>query len=218
MGKARASRRGTSVTAGRRAPKRKPRLRTPDVRSGKVSTFGGIGDAAVHKATGKGWAEWLSVLDAAGARRMTHAQIAEHLHERERVGDWWSQMVTVGYEQARGLRVKYQSSTGVFQGSASRTIGVPVSALYRAWTDARIRRRWLGRDAAFTVRTATKNTSMRITWTDGASSVEAMFSAKGPGKAQVAVQHSKLANAKHVERIKAFWAARLEVLRRILEG
>ncbi|MFM9995185.1 MAG: hypothetical protein ACKVU4_05225 [Phycisphaerales bacterium] len=180
--------------------------------------LGGIGDAAVRKATGRGWGEWLAILDAAGARRMTHAQIAEHLHEHERVGDWWSQMVTVGYEQARGLRVKYQSSTGVYRGSASRTIGVPVSVLYAAWSDAKLRKRWLGRDAAFTVRTATKNTSMRITWTDGASNVEAMFAAKGPGKSQVAVQHSRLSDAKGVERIKAFWGARLDTLRRILEG
>ena len=47
--------------------------------------------------------------------------MAELLHEKYSVPGWWSQMVTVGYEQARGLRVKHQKKSG-FEISATRTI------------------------------------------------------------------------------------------------
>ena len=38
----------------------------------------GISDEAVAKATGKTWAEWLKVLDAAGAKIMSHWLSSRH--------------------------------------------------------------------------------------------------------------------------------------------
>jgi hypothetical protein len=43
------------------------------------------------------------------------------------------------------------------------------------------------------------------------------FYAKGDEKAQVAVQHSKLPNAKASEKMKAFWTRALDRLRASLE-
>ena len=42
-----------------------------------------------------------------------------------------------------------------------------------------------------TVRKATLDKSIRVTWNDGRSSVEVYFWIKGTDKSQVAVQHSK---------------------------
>ena len=56
----------------------------------------GISDAAVRKATGKGWAEWIRVLDRKGAKKMTHREIAAWLAAAKHTGPWWSQMLTVG--------------------------------------------------------------------------------------------------------------------------
>jgi hypothetical protein len=64
----------------------------------------GVRTEAVLKATGRAWDEWLRVLDRAGARRMPHEEIAALLARKFAVPGWWCQMVTVGYEQARGLR------------------------------------------------------------------------------------------------------------------
>ncbi len=176
----------------------------------------GISDAAVQARTGKGWAEWFRLLDAAGAAELSHAAIARHLSEACGCPDWWSQMVTVGYEQTRGLRQKHQTPGG-FQASASKTVAVPVSVLYAAWSDSRRRRGWLP-DADFTVRKATPDRSLRITWVDGSTSVEVMFYAKGADKSQVTVQHSKLPDADAVARQKAYWAAALGRLKERLEN
>jgi uncharacterized protein YndB with AHSA1/START domain len=178
--------------------------------------YGGISDAAVRAKTGKGWKEWFAILDRAGATKMSHRDIATYIYKEKGCPGWWAQMVTVGYEQARGLREKYQKADG-YAVSRSKTVGVPVRELFEAWSDAKTRRRWL--DAtSLVVRKATAPKSMRITWVDGKTSVEVNFYPKGAGKSRVSVQHTKLADAKDVEKKRAYWNERLEKLAGVLEG
>lgn len=176
--------------------------------NGKVA---GISDEAVKAATGKSWEQWCRLLDKAGAKSLPHKEIAQLIHRKHGLSGWWSQMVTVGYEQARGLREMNMSCRGDFQGSVSRTINAPVDTLYAAWKDARLRRAWLG-SQSFTVRKATENKSLRITWPDE-TNVEVNFYAKAPDKSQVAVQHGKLAKASDVARVKKLWTAALNKLK-----
>jgi len=175
-----------------------------------------IGDEALKARTGRDWTQWRATLDADGCRDMDHKTIAQHVHGKYAIGDWWAQMVTVGYERLAGLREKYQKADG-FAVSASRTIAADLGRLYKAWSDTRTRKRWLG-DEAVTIRTATVDKSMRLTWSDGTTHVDANFYAKGPGKSQVTIQHRKLAGAKSVEKIKRMWGERLEALKAILEA
>ncbi len=176
--------------------------------NGKVA---GISGEAVKAATGKSWEQWCRLLDKAGAKSLPHKEIAQLIHEKHGLSGWWSQMVTVGYEQARGRREMNMSCRGDFQGSVSRTINAPVGTLYAAWKDARLRRAWLG-SQSFTVRKATENKSLRITWPDE-THVEVNFYAKAPDKSQVAVQHGKLAKASDVARVKKLWTAALNKLK-----
>lgn len=182
-----------------------------------------VGDEAVLKATGRGWSEWVERLDKAGAADMTHAQIATHLHEKEGVGEWWAQMVTVGYEQAKGRRQKHQKPDG-FSVSGSKTIQAPIEAVFRAFTDARTRGRWMG-NADLTVRKATEFKSARITWNAGTgvkgeagTSVEVNFYEKPGGKSQVGLEHKKIPDADAAETIKAWWRERLDALKAMLEA
>ena len=64
----------------------------------------GISDQSVRDKTGKGWDEWLSVLDRYGAREKGHTQTAKDLQENWGVSPWWAQCITVRYEWERGLR------------------------------------------------------------------------------------------------------------------
>jgi uncharacterized protein YndB with AHSA1/START domain len=131
------------------------------------------------------------------------------------VPDWWSQMVTVGYEQARGLRAVQQTSSG-FAANASRTVGTSLDKLYNAWNDPVMRARWL-LDAPVEVRKCTDGKSIRMTWTAGGSNVDVGFYNKGVDKSMVAVQHGKLGSASDVKRQKAFWGEALERLKALLE-
>ena len=97
----------------------------------EVKSAASISDAAVSTATGKGWKEWFSILDKAGARKMEHKAIARLLRDKQGVGDWWRQMVTVEYERVRGPRENYQSPEG-FRVSSGKTIAVPIENLFDA--------------------------------------------------------------------------------------
>jgi hypothetical protein len=101
-----------------------------------------VSDAVIERETGKTWDEWLSILDESGARRKKHPEIARFLREELGVPNWWAQSVTVGYERARGMRLKYEHADG-FAITASRTIAVPVDALFDAFVDDARRRKWL---------------------------------------------------------------------------
>lgn len=169
----------------------------------------GISTEAVRAKTGKGWAEWIAILDEAGAKEMAHKDIAIYLSQKQGVPDWWSQMVTVGYEQARGLRGKHQKPEG-YQISRSKTMAAPAAQLYAAWADKRKRTRWL--KDSLTIRTATPDKSLRILWGDGQTSLDVSFYPKGEGKCQVVVQHSKIVNAKTAEKLKVYWAEALNDL------
>jgi hypothetical protein len=181
----------------------------------KSMRLAGVGSDAVLKATGRAWEEWIKLLDRAGAKALPHKDIALMLSRKFEVPDWWSQMVTVGYEQARGLRTVHQSADG-FAASASRTVATPLGNLYNAWNDPQIRARWL-LDAPVEVRKCTDGKSMRMTWTAGSSSVDVNFYPKGADKSMVRLQHGKLAKAADVTRQKVFWAEALERLKSLLE-
>jgi uncharacterized protein YndB with AHSA1/START domain len=175
-----------------------------------------IGDDAVREATGKTWRQWMSALDRESAASMDHKAIVALLAEQFRIGRWWCQMVAVTYEQERGLREVNQNSDG-FSVSVSRTVTAPVDRLYEAWSTASHRSEWLA-EPRLQIRKATQNRSLRITWSDGLSTVEVSFYEKGRGdKAQVTVEHKRLRSADEVEKKREFWAVRLARLKAALE-
>lgn len=170
----------------------------------------GMSDEAVRKATGCTWERWTHALDRARAHEMPHREIARLVREKYRVNSWWAQTVTVGYERIRGLREIGQRRTGAFEVNKSKTIGVPVSDLYRAFADKRRRTRWLGA-VDLTIRTSRRDRSMRITWPDG-SNLQIGFSAKGPARSQVTVQHGRLPDRRAADAQREFWTGRLTAL------
>lgn len=200
---------------------RKPAARRPAPRgvlakaSGEVLRLAGIGTDAVARATGKAWDQWLAILDKAGAIAMPHKAIASLLAGRYRVPSWWSQMLAVGYEQARGLRKPHQKADG-FAASASRTVAAGVDRLYGAWADPKLRALWLGA-APVQVRRYTDGKSMRITWTAGGSSVDVTFHPLPGGRSRVQVEHGRLADAGKRAAQKDFWSGALDRLKAMLE-
>ncbi len=173
-----------------------------------------IGDVAVQRATGKTWKQWFSVLDRAGSTKKSHKQIVAYLGERHAgLNLWWRQMVTVAYEQARGMRDLHEKRVG-YEISVSRTVPVDVGTVFKAWKDKRYRSRWLSEDV--TIRTSTPNRSMRITWNVDGSALSLNFNEKTDSKSQIVVQHSKLSDVASAAKMKKFWGQKLDSLKKIL--
>lgn len=206
--RARMQKTGESYTTARAHLVRTSTGPSPD----QFATLAGMSDEAVARKTGMSWPQWVDALDAVGATSKTHREIAATVRERwPEIGGWWAQTVTVGYERIRGLRAHGQQRTDkTFVANKSRTYAVPVSTLYRAFSQKRVRERWL--DEAPTVRTSTVDTSVRFDWPDG-SRVVAYFTDKGSGKSSVAIQHQKLGSARARDQAKEAWGRRLDALR-----
>lgn len=178
------------------------------------AALAGMSDATIKARTGCTWERWVRALDHAGAHEWPHREIAAYVRDTYRVPSWWTQAVTVGYERIKGLRAIGQRRGGEFEANKSKVFAVPVGRLYRAFRDARTRRRWLG-DAAVRVRTAVKDKSIRVTWPDG-TPVELYFVAKGAARSQVAVQHRRMPDKAAADRMKEYWAERLGALQAML--
>ena len=176
------------------------------------AALAGMSDASVVKATGRTWAQWVSVLDRAGAAEKPHREIAAHVSSLG-MPSWWSQMVTVGYERIRGLRDRGQRRGGGYAATRSRTFPVPVEELFAAFSNARKRRRWL--PVKITVRSATPHKYMRLRWDDGAP-VQVGFTSKGRAKSAVAVQHEKLPDRSSADAMKKTWSGHFDRLGELL--
>jgi hypothetical protein len=228
--RARMKKTGEAYTAARTQILRKPRRKTaratsraavtpaappsPTPSPAEYAALAGMSDDAVKAKTGCTWERWVYALDRHGAAEMSHREIAAIVSEKYKVGDWWCQMVTVGYERIKGIRAKGQRRNGTYEASKSRTFDVPVATLYDSWADAAIRRRWLD-TADVKVRGATSKKSMRLGWPDG-TLVTLWFTAKGSERSSVALAHAKLPDRDTVTRLKQFWSERLDALDKVL--
>jgi hypothetical protein len=191
-------------TARSKAPGATPRA--------DLAALAGMSDAVVAQKTGRTWKEWVSVLDRDGAAELPHAKIARLLHETHGVPEWWSQMVTVGYERIRGLREKGQRLDGTFDVGKSKTYPVTVAELWRVFMRCK---EWLDGET-LRMSTARKHKTMRMKWSDG-TPVEAYFIEKGPGKSVLSLQHRKLASRAEAARLRTYWSERLVAIGRMLE-
>jgi hypothetical protein len=90
----------------------------------------------VERATNRSWDAWLQFMDAIDARNLDHQQIALKVYEEldgtiEPLG-WWTQAVTVAYEQYIGRRIPGQRPDGTFQTTVSRSTTLGMEELMEA--------------------------------------------------------------------------------------
>lgn len=163
----------------------------------------GVSDAAVQRATGKAWDEWLALLDAWGALQKTHPEIARYVQETFGISGWWAQNVTVGYERARGMRALHERPDG-FSVNASKTFPVGAGRLFAAFLDGEERNRWLD-GLALRTRSSQPIRSARFDVLPGETRLNVTFVAKGPEKSAAQLQQEP----DEVERWRAIWKARL---------
>ena len=177
------------------------RLQLVRKKEADFAKLAGMSDASVKKATGRTWTEWVKTLDEVRAADKPHREIARYVSSTG-TPDWWSQMVTVGYERIRGLRDKGQRRGGGYEATKSRTFAVPVRKLFAAFSKFA---------SDFDVRSRTPDKRMRIAWDDG-TFVEVLFTSKADKKSAIALTHSKLPDKPAAEKMKAWWGERLNAL------
>jgi uncharacterized protein YndB with AHSA1/START domain len=144
--------------------------------------IGRVTNASVLKATGKGWAEWIALLVKAGARTWTHQEIVAFLKKRHKLGPWWQQWVTSGYESAIGRRVEGQNSKGEYHVTATKSLPLTVKTVWKILVSDAGQSIWLkplykgviavrntfetGDGFFGEIRTLKKDRRVRMTWQD----------------------------------------------------
>lgn len=163
-------------------------------------------DAVVRERTGKSWAEWMAVLDEQGATELSHAEIARWVNQQ--IDDsWWAQTVTIGYERLCGRRGVGQTCDGDFQASKSKTVRAPRPTVFATLLDLAGEGAWLD---GLVLDGATEPKSVRFVDEDGSRA--ALWLTDKGDRCSVSVNHTKLATAEDVARVKAAWAPRLDAL------
>jgi hypothetical protein len=174
-------------------------------------------DGKVREHTGHGWKAWLRILDAWGAKQRTHKDVAGYLMEEHGVPGWWAQTITVGYERARGIRARHQTLDGSFQVSVSKTFPIGVGPLFRAFAEARERKRWL-EPGTLKVRKTNADRSVRFDFRDGTSRVVVSFDPKDLHKTTVTIQHERLPDPRAVEEMRGMWKEHLTRLAEVMRA
>ena len=181
-----------------------------------LEKLAGMSDKAIQNATGCTWDKWVWALDHAGAIDWSHRAVAEYVQTTYKISDWWSQSVTVGYERIKGKRAIGQRMSGVFEATKSKRIAAAPKSISRAFTDSRVRAKWLPGESV-TIKKVAPGKSVRMIWGDG-TPVEVWLVTTPAGKTSAQVTHRKLADKRGVDDSKAYWADRLAALKTMLEA
>jgi len=173
---------------------------------------------SIEKATGKSWEDWLKFLDKAGAKAMAHPDIVHVVYEhlvksgvfddssanqmgRQNSSGWWSQGVTVAYEQHIGRRQPGQRADGSFEISVTKVLGDSMADTMKWWTDkVKGRHEFNGvkTDGEPRLSSTPRAHSWRADLTDG-SKLLVTASERSSGKAMIAITIQKLTSTKAAE-------------------
>lgn len=174
-------------------------------------------DERIRERTGRGWEEWLDLLDSWGAESIGHTEIVRRVGELPGVAGWDAQAVAMSFERARGKRTVGQRIGGDgFVATSSKTIAASAEQVFMAFVDPSRRAGWLP-DAVLSERTVSKPKSARFDVGDGTTRLLVTVDAKGPAKSTVALEHSRLADADEREARKTYWRHALVTLKAALE-
>jgi hypothetical protein len=233
--RARAAKTGERYTTARRhvlnelqprtAPS--PRLRSTLPRPAAVgSAKGSLSEAKSLEKTGHGLDHWFDVLDRFGAVEKGHSAAARHLNADHHVAGWYAQGITLTYERARGVRALNQRCDGEYEVSVSKVVTADTTAVIKAFTDTRRRRRWLegvNPRLAGALSTALDSSASKgfVVRPDGlarcrfkweGTTVQVYLLPKPGGKLSVVVTNMKLAGAAMVEERRDQWRIALKAL------
>jgi hypothetical protein len=168
----------------------------------------------VERATNRTWDEWLRFMDGIGAKDLDHKAIALKVYEElegtvEQQLGWWTQAVTVAYEQYIGRRIPGQRPDGTFQTSVSRSTSLGMQELMDRWTEFAAGDEDV-QDVVVQGDLRVSGTDRRISWRTRAkdgSSVVVISEPKKNGTASLVVQHMGLQTPELNEEARERWTA-----------
>lgn len=190
-----------------------------------MKQLGKVTSDSVFKCTGKHWQEWIELLDKAGARSWTHQETVAFLKKKHKLGPWWQQGVTSGYEIAIGRRIEGQNIKGEYMVTSTKSLAFGVQKSWKVLTSKNGLAVWLkplspvsiAAGAQFEttdgffgeVRTLKKERSIRMTWQDPnwekKTVLQIMLVARPKEKSIVVFNHTEIRELKVQALLRRRW-------------
>lgn len=174
----------------------------------------------VERATNRSWDEWLQFMESIDAKSLDHHEIAVKVYYElegkiENLG-WWTQAVTVAYEQYIGRRIPGQRPDGTFQTSVSKATALGMQQLMDEWVAFAANQPEIEAMAVQEARVG--GTENRLSWrtkaTDG-SVINVLSEPKANGTASLVVQHMGMESFELNQEAKEKWT---EIVARFVAG
>lgn len=190
--------------------------------------LGSISNETITTATGKSWEEWIDVIDNFGGAEMSHKEIAAKLLDEDYLeSGWWAQSVTVGYEYAKGRRVKGETKDTGFQIGVQKTLPASQQAMWDFLMSPAGWEIWLGEVEGLKIkkgvtyqtkdgitgeiRSVASDEKLRLTWQPKGRSapttlqITLLSPQNAPDKTSVHFHQEKLAGSEEREAMKQHW-------------
>lgn len=172
---------------------------------------------SIEKATQRSWNEWLGWFDEQNLKELSHKEIAEKVHaELDGKIDspgWWSQGVTVAYEQHIGRRAPGQRADGTFEVSVNKNFDgsrEEIFARVRDWADGKA-----DFDGHKFMSARTSVTPVRSYWrcdfADG-TKLDVAVGPRSDGDFMVTISHTKLRSSEDAEHWRSYWKQEIATL------
>lgn len=167
-----------------------------------------INTESIEKASGESWETWVHKLDRAGARELSHAELAKLVNgqlEGVESGGWWAQGITVAYEQHIGRRVPGQLANGLFELAVSKSVARSRDVLFPVvvkWFEGK--RELSGEEPLKPRSTETpKRSNWRCDFADG-SKFAATVEENGE-KSKLVLSHTAVPTKEEADTWKTYW-------------
>lgn len=173
----------------------------------KYEKLSGMASDTLEKATGKGWDEWVKLLNNKKATEMPHKDIARWISEEMGVDGWWAQTITVGYEQAIGRREPGQRCDGDYETAVSKTFPGSMDDALRIWVKRVKDMDEFNKVKVVGAPEVSKTEKWRY-WRaslDNGNKVNVNIYEKSPDKSAFSLQHSGLNSQDEIEEWKEYW-------------
>lgn len=206
--------------------------------SDPYAQVGKVPSESVFKHTGKHWAQWIPLLEKAGARTWSYQEIVAHLKKRHKLSPWWQHGVALGFEIATNRREVGQDAKGKYMVTATCALPHSVQAVWDVLMSDAGQKVWLNpmytlelepkspfetNDGFFgEVRTLKVARRLRLAWQDPQwdfTTVLEVHLVPRPGKKAILVfNHTGLDSEQTKARMKIRWRAAADAVPALLGG
>lgn len=195
-----------------------------------------ISNEAIFESTGRNWDDWFMWLDQEDAMTLNHKEIVALLDDNFNLNGWWQQMISVTYEQVRGMREEGQTQAAGYEIGVSKTFNCSAEVLWKILMQTPGRDIWLGASTDFIlkkkanylltdgregqIRSIHENKRIRLTWDHESlneTSTLQLTIVNKLEKSTLAFHQEKLSNQGERELMRKHWKQVINRIETIIE-